>query len=231
MWDDEELEIVGSYRIGVGNEILAKHGSSGLYTSTLFEHSREFLSEYMEHGVELGRSFVQKKYWNTTALDSIWQGIGAYINAHPEIKYLIGPVSISGSFPDEVKRMLVYFFSKWFGETHALSFSKDRFMIADKHIPELQSLFCGANYQEDHKILKRSLRNYGYSIPPLYKHYTELTEMGGSRFMDFGVDRSFENCIDGLIVVDVSKIKKSKRERYIDRNFLPHKDKSAAVNF
>lgn len=231
LWDDSELEIAGSYRMGAGNEVLAKYGPAGFYTSTLFEHSREFFTQYGEHGVELGRSFIQKKYWNTAALDSLWQGIGAFLTHNPDIKFLFGPVSISGAFPDEVKRMLVYFYEKWFGEERAVSLSRNKFIITEKHLPELQRLFIGTSFQEDHKILKRTLRNYGYSIPPLYKHYTELTEMGGTKFLDFGVDREFENCIDGLIVVDVNKIKKRKRERYIERSCMSEKENNAAVNF
>lgn len=230
LWDDNELEIAGAYRIGIGNEIIAKFGSEGFYTSTLFEHSREFFKQYGEHGAELGRSFIQKKYWNTTALDSLWQGIGAFLNRNPDVKYLFGPVSISASFPDEAKRMLVFFFLKWFSENTVVSVSKNRFIIADKYLPHLQSLFNGASYQEDRKILKRALRNYGYSIPPLYKHYTELTEKGGSRFLSFGVDGDFENCIDGLIVVDIAKIKSDKKERYFDRN-IAENEKKSAVNF
>jgi hypothetical protein len=33
--------------------------------------------------------------------------------------------------------------------------------------------------------------------------------------MDFGVDADFNNCIDGYILVDIRKIKESKRQRYI----------------
>ena len=32
VWDDNELEIVGSYRVGLGSDILKKHGVNGFYT-------------------------------------------------------------------------------------------------------------------------------------------------------------------------------------------------------
>ena len=38
---------------------------------------------------------------------------------------------------------------------------------------------------------------------------------GGVQFMDFGIDPDFNHCIDGLVWVDVSRIKPHKRARYI----------------
>lgn len=55
----------------------------------------------------------------------------------------------------------------------------------------------------------------GYVVPTLYKHYTELCEEGGARFFDFNIDPNFANCIDGLIVIDLQKVKKPKIERYV----------------
>lgn len=43
----------------------------------------------------------------------------------------------------------------------------------------------------------------------------ELCEPGGVQFMDFGIDPDFNHCIDGLVWVDVSRIKPHKRARYI----------------
>lgn len=35
------------------------------------------------------------------------------------------------------------------------------------------------------------------------------------QFMDFGIDPAFNHCIDGLVWVEVSRIKAHKRARYI----------------
>ena len=48
--------------------------------------------------------------------------------------------------------------------------------------------------------------------------------------MDFGIDPDFNHCIDGLVWVDVSRIKPHKRARYIgsqqigDQPDSPHQD-------
>jgi hypothetical protein len=34
-------------------------------------------------------------------------------------------------------------------------------------------------------------------------------------FSDFGIDKDFEDCVDGFIIVDITKLKEHKRTRYI----------------
>lgn len=216
LWDEEELEIVGAYRIGICKEVLNSYGTKGLYTSTLFGFSNDFVKKFLPASIELGRSFIQKKYWNTNALDYLWQGIGALINSNPAIKYMIGPVSISNLYPDEAKRMLVYFYMKWFDNPNNLVRAKNPFTISSGNLEECMALFNSNERKDDFRILKMLMKNYGFSVPPLYKHYTELCEPGGVNFLDFGIDKDFENCIDGFIVVEVDKIKESKKSRYLN---------------
>lgn len=216
VWDENELEIVGSYRIGIGREVINDFGSSGFYTSTIFNYKNEFIENYLYNSIELGRSFVQKRYWNTNALNYLWQGIGAFLVHYESVGYLFGGVSISNSYPDSVKKMIVYYFNKWFGNDHQFVTAINKFNIPQKSIDKYDKIFLGEDYKEDYRILKNMLKPYGYSIPVLYKHYSELCYEGGVNFLDFAVDKDFENCIDGLILVDVNLIKDEKRDRYIN---------------
>lgn len=215
VWDENELEIVGSYRIGLGNDITKSIGDNGFYTSTIFQYDIEFKKKFIPNSIELGRSFVQKKYWNTNALNYLWQGIGAFLVHHENIKYMFGGVSISNSYPESAKKMIVYYFNKWFGSENSLASALSPFTVPDSSKRKYDEIFTGNNYKEDYKILKTMLKPYGYSVPILYRHYSELCYEGGVKFLDFAVDESFENCIDGLILVDVNLIKDEKRERFI----------------
>lgn len=217
VWDDKELEVVGSYRIGIGNEIFETYGYKGFYTAELFNYSDEFVGKYMNSSIELGRSFVQKKYWNTNALNYLWQGIGAFLAKNENIKYLFGAVSISNSYPEEAKKRIVYFYNKWFGSVNNLAVSKNRFTISANDALGLSLEFTGTDYKEDFKILENILKPMGFVVPVLFKHYSDLCYEDGVKFLDFGVDEEFENCIDGLIVLEVDKIREDKKERYIDR--------------
>ncbi|MFH1197895.1 MAG: lysophospholipid acyltransferase family protein [bacterium] len=219
VWDDNQLEIVGSYRLGTGSTIASKLGQNGFYTSSLFNYSKEFVDEYLPYSIELGRSFVQKKYWNTNALNILWQGIGAYLNYNQSVKYLFGGVSISNSYPDFARELIIYYFDKWFGDNSSLISSKRKYVIPEKERIELQKIFSASNSKDDYKILKSMLRPTGFSVPILYKHYSELCLDGGVKFLDFGTDPEFENCIDGLILVSVDLIKEEKKRKYIKPSY------------
>jgi putative hemolysin len=214
LWDEDELEIVGSYRIGIGKIIMKTLGVSGFYTSELFVHSSK-LQNMLLHSAELGRSFVQSKYWNTSALDYLWQGIGVFLRDNPQIKYLFGGVSLSKNYSEEAKKNIIYFFNKWFGDNTSLSTAKNKFTIPLADVPELKSIYSSNDFKSEMITLKNLLKHLGYSIPTLYKQYAELCEQDGIKFIDFCIDPDFNNCVDSLILVDVSKIKESKKLRYI----------------
>lgn len=216
VWDEEELEIVGSYRIGIGKDIFLSKGINGFYTSTLFNFSNRFETEVVKDSIELGRSFVQRKYWNSNALNYLWQGIGAFISNNDWVQYLFGGVSISNNYSESAKNSIVYYFQKWFGDYDELAESKNKFMLSNKSADDLSKIFTSNNYKDDYKILKNILKPTGFTVPVLYKHYSELCNDNGVKFLDFGVDPDFENCVDGLILVDVHKIKEEKRERFIN---------------
>lgn len=215
LWDNEALEIVGAYRLGEGKNILAKIGREGFYSANLFRFNEPFFP-YLDSSLELGRSFVQPRYWGTRALDYLWQGLGAYLRHHPEIKYLFGPVSISAHYPPALRDMLVYFYGTYFNHPQELVSAVNPCRLSERTLEEFQAIFQGDDFDSDLKELKNRLSMQNMSIPTLYKQYSDLCENGGVRFLDFGVDPDFSGCTDGFLLVDVSKIKDTKRRRYIE---------------
>lgn len=216
VWDENDLEIVGSYRLGLGKEIMKEFGIKGFYTSTLFNFSNSFTDSYLNTSLELGRSFIQKKYWRTNALHYLWQGIGAFLYKHPEITHLFGGVSISKNYNQLSLEPIIFYYTKWYGEIGTDIIAKKELKLSNKTLLYLKNEFTGKTIQEDYRILKSMLKPLGYTIPTLYKQYTELCEPDGVKFLSFGIDDSFEMCIDGFIHIDVSKIKEEKRKRYIE---------------
>ena len=65
------------------------------------------------------------------------------------------------------------------------------------------------------RVLKGNLDALGAQLPMLYKQYTELCEPGGARFLAFGVDPDFSDAVDGLIEVDIQRMRPKKRQRYL----------------
>ncbi|MDF1529893.1 MAG: GNAT family N-acetyltransferase, partial [Sedimenticola sp.] len=80
---------------------------------------------------------------------------------------------------------------------------------------ECQRIFAGDDIKADYQELKHQLSLFNLTIPTLYKQYTDLCEEGGVQFLAFGVDAQFADCVDGLILVDLTKVKAAKRKRYI----------------
>ena len=217
LWDNEELEIVGAYRLADTQAVLEQQGLSGLYTHSLFELTEQ-MSPYLTQGLELGRSFVQPKYWGKRSLDYLWYGIGAFLQKYPHYRYLFGPVTMSNALPQSAKELLVYFYQLYFGADRDIAPSRSPFTLNQPAMEQLKSQFVGDDYKADFAKLKHLLANMGTSVPTLYKQYSELTEAGGVKFIDFGVDKDFNDCIDGLVLLDITQLKRKKRERYFSEN-------------
>ena len=216
LWDENDLEIVGSYRIGNSDFIFKNIGVKGFYSNNLFKYNEEF-TPYLKNSIELGRSFVQPKYWGTRALDYLWYGIGAYLKNNPHIKYMFGPVSMSATFPSIAKDIMIFYYSHYYGQTEALIEPKVPYSYAC-NLSDIKEVFDLNDKKKDFKFLKSTLANIGYSVPTLYKQYSEIAEDGGVKFLGFNVDNNFADCIDGFILVEVAKIKDSARQRYIENN-------------
>ena len=213
LWDEDELEIVGAYRFAQTDKLIESKGKQGLYTNTLFDYQND-MENIFAQGLELGRSFVQPKYWGKRSLDYLWVGIGAFIAKNPQYRYLFGPVSISNTMPTPAKNLMVHFYQLHFPAKQALAKAKMPFQLEDND--NLFSAFKGEDYSEDFTTLKHLMANMGISIPTLYKQYSELCEDDGVCFSAFNIDPDFMDCVDGLVVVDLHKVKDKKRRRYID---------------
>ena len=215
LWDENDLEIVGSYRIGNSDFIFKNIGVKGFYSNNLFKYNEEF-TPYLKNSIELGRSFVQPKYWGTRALDYLWFGIGAYLKNNPNIKYMFGPVSMSASFPTVAKDMMIFYYSHYFKEEQNLVEGKTPYQYSN-NISEIKELFDLEDKKKDFKFLKSALANIGVTVPTLYKQYSEITEENGVKFLSFNIDKNFGDCVDGFILVEVDKINERAKKRYIDK--------------
>ncbi len=205
LWDDAELQIAGAYRIGEVAKILKERGPEGLYTNELFSYG-EALRPYLPRALELGRSFVQPRYQSTRALEYLWQGIGAYLFARPQVRYLFGAVSLSAAYAEAARHMVVGFFAQHYGTDDPWAEARFPYRVPP------------GDYPRDLRALKERLSSMGVSVPVLYRQYAELCEPGGTRFLAFNVDAAFSNCVDALVLIDLDRLKPQKRQRYIRRS-------------
>ncbi len=222
IWHREDREVVGAYRIGCTDTLLAEHGLDGLYTSTLFRYQPK-LFDQMGTALEMGRSFIQPRYQKTFAgLLLLWKGIGHYVARNPECTTLFGPVSISADYRSASQQLMAAFlkqntyhhpWSKW---VHPRSPFKERPSrvirrgVADLKDLEEVSRFI-AEIEADHK-----------GMPILLRQYLKL----GGRLLGFNVDPNFSDVLDVLVMVDLRETPVRTLARYMGSEgaaaFLEH---------
>jgi putative hemolysin len=213
LWDPQALRIVGAYRFGHGGRLIAELGMASLYTSSLFNYSPA-LESRLAQGLELGRSFIAPAYWRSRALDQLWQGIGFYLQRHPELRYLFGPVSMSVSLPREAREWIAAAHQHYFGAS-GLAAARQPFEVSDEVLHRVRQELDGLDAVAGLGRLKHHLDALGVSLPVLYRQYVDLVEPAGVQFLAFGEDPGFSGCVDGLVMLDLENLKPAKRARYL----------------
>lgn len=204
VWDNDASKVVGAYRIGKGKEILNEYGRKGFYLSSLFRISKSF-EPFLAESLELGRSFIVPEYQRKAmSLFLLWKGILTVLLQHAEYRYLIGPVSISNEFSAFSKSLIVEFvMNHYYDDAFAAHIRpKKKFnMQIDKRV---DSSIIIDSPEKDISRVETVISDVdkGYRIPVLLKKYLEIN----ARIIGFNVDPDFNNCLDGLILLDVYDI-------------------------
>lgn len=220
VWNPEDEEIVGGYRFILGRDIpFNERGELQSPTSKLFRFSQQFIDEYLDFSIELGRSFVQPLYQPTYnirkgmySLDNVWDGLGAIIIQNPDIKYLFGKITMYPHINLLARDLILFFLGKYFPDPEKLIAPNDAVIIqTDKII--LENIFTGKNYDEDYKILMHHVRGLKENIPPLVNAYMNLS----STMRTFGtaVNHNFGNVEETGIIVTIKDIYEFKKERHL----------------
>jgi putative hemolysin len=197
VWDAKAEAIVGAYRMGLADEILARYGKRGLYTQSLFKYGARALRT-LNPAIELGRSFVRAEYQrNFAPLLLLWRGIGRWVARSPRYAVLFGPVSISNSYESESRRLIVDYLKANSVETGLARHVKPRrpFRAGKPADAELSAL---GDIEELSRAVERIEPDHK-GVPILLKHYLRL----GGRVLGFNTDEQFGDALDGLILVDL----------------------------
>lgn len=214
IWNSVEKEIVGAYRIGKVDEIVEKHGIKGLYSASLFQYHSEFISHF-PNSLEMGRSFVHPEYQKSYfPMLLLWKGIASFVAKNPRYHLLFGPVSISSSFSDLSLALIVDTLRKH----HCFSSIENLVQAKDDEI--IQTVFekfetvlneTEVDSIEELNDIVSDIESDGKGIPVLVRQYVRL----GGKLVTFSIDKSFNNCCDGLIIVDLLKTDRQVLGKYM----------------
>ena len=210
-WDHRERRVVGAYRLGLIDEIVADRGVDGLYTRRLFRYDARLFAG-LPPAIELGRSFVRAEYQrHYSALLMLWKGIGQFVVRRPQYRVLLGPVSISTRYTDSSHRLLMAFLL----QNHRHAELADLVQAAN---PSTQSaalprgVAIPASIAEADALVSRFEQD-GKGVPVLLRQYLKLN----ARVLGFNVDPAFGDALDALMMVDLADVDPSILKRYFGR--------------
>ncbi len=200
LWDKAENRIAGAYRVGLVDEIVAKHGVKGLYSRSLYHYDDAFINQ-LGSAIEMGRSFIHPDYQRRpVSLNLLWRGIGCILVSRPEYHTLFGSVSISREYSDLARSLIA--------DTLLTNFKANEF--ADLVRPITPHRVENRVWTQD---ILRELSNIkmlgkligrcdpGKAVPVLLRHYLSLN----GRMVCFNIHSNFNDSLEGLIIVDARK--------------------------
>ncbi|MDP0501604.1 MAG: lysophospholipid acyltransferase family protein [Verrucomicrobiota bacterium JB022] len=213
LWNRSAGEMVGAYRLGLTDKILPRQGAAGIYTTTLFRYQPGVL-EGFGPAIELGRSFVRAEYQRRPqSLALLWKGIGAYIARHPQYKLLFGPVSISKEYQSLSKNMMVMYLKEHSLDPDLAHKVRAKNPPRSRHFGRLDrnSFASIVRDIDDVSGLISEIEHEERGVPVLLRQYLKFN----ATVLSFNVDPDFNNCIDSLILTDLTKTNERVLKHYL----------------
>ena len=217
VWDPDNNQIIGGYRYLFGHEAEIRNGQPFITSAHLFHYSERFIRDYLPNTIEFGRAFVQPMYQKREmgvkalfALDNIWDGIGAVLFNHSEMRYMIGKVTIYPGYNEQARELIYAYLDRY---------HKGEQVLIEPYHPLLSqplthSPFEGEDKQENYHILQHAVREQGTVIPPIFTAYLNLTN--DLQFFGNAINDEFGDVLESGIMVDLETVYPEKKERYIN---------------
>ena len=208
-------QIIGAYRMGQTDRLLAEGKLDALYLHRMFEFGPEFVNR-QQACLEMGRSFLIPEYQRSfQGLYLLWRGIGAFVCQYPQYRTLYGTVSISKLYDP---RSVALIEKAMVTPTDSV---QPRLAFDFKLAPEVQD-FCEQHRLRPHlSALLKGIEPDGKDVPILLKHYEKL----GATFHCLGIDQHF-NATPGLLLsVDLPSAPEKLLKLYLAEGWQKYREK------
>ncbi len=207
LWDNEAKRVVGAYRMGFGDEIYKKYGIEGFYVNELFGFEQE-LHPMLSKTIELGRAFIINEYQQRPMpLFLLWKGIVHVTLRYPNLKYLLGGVSISNKFSNFTKSLMIEFMKSNYYDPYIAQYVHPKKEYKVRLKDEHKDFIFDASKADMNKFDKiiDEIEPGSLRLPVLLKKYVKQN----ARLIAFNVDPKFNNAIDGLMYIRIADLPES----------------------
>jgi len=203
LWDTSSSTIQGAYRLGFGPELYAAGKIRAFYLREFFK-IKGSAKAFMSQSLEMGRAFIipeaqQKPF----PLFLLWKGIIHVLLRYPELRYVIGSVSISNTYSKHSQAVMLAFIKHHFWDARWSSNFKPKKAFRLRLRGEDQR-FVAASKPEDLVHFDRmigDLEPEGIRMPVLIKKYIGQN----AKVLGFNRDPDF-NSEDALMYMDIEDL-------------------------
>ena len=205
IWDKKKKNIVGGYRMGLGESINEPKDLERFYINSLFEIDPKAIP-ILKKSIELGRSYIVPEYQKDyLSFFLLWQGILKVLVQNNQYQYLIGPVSISKYYSGLSKSLIIAFVNRYFFDDQIARYFKPRTpfqpTLEEVSLDEMIEEVNGNQFKDLESFLK-TIEPDHIKVPVLLKQYTKLN----AKFISFNIDPNFSNALDGLMILDLKNL-------------------------
>jgi putative hemolysin len=215
IWNHEKEEVVGAYRMGQTDLLLASKGKEGFYTNGLFDYP-EALLQTLSPGIELGRSFVCPEYQRSyLPLLLLWRGIGAFLCRKPWYRYLFGAVSMSARYQHLSRELLATHLSRHHSCADLACMVHGRNPLRAGGLQMIRRKRPGLDIRgfDELSDIISDLEPDSKGVPILFRKYLEL----GGQFLAFHQDPEFNQTLDGFVFVDLPQANRRLLDFYLGK--------------
>ena len=201
IWDRENENIVGAYRLGKGKEIIDRYGKKGFYINSLFKMRKEMMP-VLYSSIELGRSFIREEYQRKPLpLFMLWKGILYFLLKNADYRYLLGPVTISGRYTETSKELIMRFIMENYYDNDLAKYilPRSKYLVGSND-PKVGVMLEATG--KDISVLDKMIGDIepaSDKLPVLLKKYISLN----AKIIGFNIDPKFNMCLDGLLILDI----------------------------
>lgn len=215
----ETGQIIGAYRMGQTDRLLADGNLENLYLHRMFDFGPDFVNR-KQPCLEMGRSFLIPEYQRSfLGLFLLWRGIGAFVCQYPHYRTLYGTVSISKLY--DVRSAAII------QQAMVTPTNKVAARAPFKHQlhPEVQDFAQKHGLKNHVNALLKGIEADGKDVPILLKHYNKL----GAVFHCLGIDKSFNDTPGLLLSVDLPNAPDKLLKLYLSDGWQKYKEAKKAL--